>query len=264
MSTNHSVPDIILERLALGELSPEREEEVRKCLEQNPDQQERFDALITSNEEILSRYPAAVMGAEIRARAAKESVAAREWTLPRFAIPVLASAAVAVAALWILVPVSVERSIPHPAGVLDTVRSKGDTDPALFVYRKGQRKEQQLSNGARVRTGDVLQLKYAARGASNGVIFSVDGWGAVTLHFPTAPDKPTALNETGTHALAFSYELDDAPAFERFFFVTSTDSINVERVLASGRRLGASASGVLELPDNLSQSDFLLKKSDFE
>jgi hypothetical protein len=62
-------------------------------------------------------------------------------------------------------------------------------------------------------------------------------------------------------SLASAFELDDAPAFERFFFVTSPEPFAVAVVTEAAARLGPSgAGGRLELPPSLEQSTLLLRK----
>ncbi len=259
MSVVRRVPDIEIERLVLGELPSDREEEVRRLLDEESGGMERLDALQASNEEILAEYPSHQMAVQIRERAARSESAAPAKFRAWLALPAVAGTAAAFAMVWMLLP-SVDQKSPNSNE--EVIILKGSTDPALFVFRRSAGAEERLKEGARVKAGDVLQLKYAARGVAHGVIFSVDGSGAVSLHFPNAPDKSTALEKGKARALSFSYELDDAPSFERFFFVTSANPLDVKGVLDSGRKLGANETAPLALPENLAQSDFLLKKND--
>lgn len=64
-------------------------------------------------------------------------------------------------------------------------------------------------------------MSYVAAGRAHGVIVSIDGRGQVTLHFPADAGAPTALESGRAVPLSHSYELDDAPLFERFMFVTA-------------------------------------------
>ncbi len=262
MNAERRVLDIELEQLALGELGPQREKEVRQYLtEEEHGGAKRLADLETSNQEILMRYPPHLMASQIEERAARfdrtKSQKSRVW----FALPAFTAAAAAAALVWIFLPAVSPNTAPtSPIETPEVIIFKGPTEPTLFVFRKGPKEEELLKKGASIRAGDVLQIKYAARGDSYGVIFSIDGRGTVTLHFPNAPNGSTALKKGGAHALAFSYELDNAPGFERFFFVTSVKPIDVNEVLATGRRLGVKETERLDLPDGLVQSDFLLKK----
>jgi hypothetical protein len=113
-------------------------------------------------------------------------------------------------------------------------RAKGDAGFSVFLRRGPE--VQELKSGDPARPGDVLQLSYTAAGRAYGVILSIDGAGAVTLHYPEEPRSSTALTP-GTIALPHSYELDAAPEFERFFFLSSDRPISVEGALARARAL---------------------------
>jgi hypothetical protein len=69
------------------------------------------------------------------------------------------------------------------------------------------------------------------------VILSVDGRGVVTLHYPESEDKDPILDQYKKTFLSTSYELDDAPDFERFFFITSKSEIDVQAILNSAKVL---------------------------
>jgi hypothetical protein len=99
------------------------------------------------------------------------------------------------------------------------------------------------------------------------VIASVDGAGVVTLHHPVseaAPPEATALAARPT-ALPHAYALDDAPRFERFFFITADQPIDLQQSLGALRSLAHRADGAtasLELPAGLHQWSLRLRKPD--
>ena len=105
-----------------------------------------------------------------------------------------------------------------------------------------------------------MQISYVPKGATHGVIVSADGRGKVTLHFPPNASLPTVLKRKDRVPLPFSYELDDAPGFERFFFVTSAFPIPVGQVIRSAGTLGADPGRQLPLPPWLKQKELLLNK----
>ncbi len=262
MNKKRVVPDFFLEQLILGELPPEKEAEILRDLEAEPGGRDRLNRLRASDREILTVHPPESIAAEINRRLARTRPETR--TRPaRSRVWVLAPALAAAAVILFLVILPLERGprpgIPGSGLAPSTTRVKGS--PGLIIYRKVPQGVEELSHGSRVRPGDVLQLSYLAAGAAYGLIISIDGRGAVTLHFPASPADPTALGEAGAQPLPRAYELDDAPDFERFFFVTSDRPIKVETVLAAGRALGAEERNPLVLPDGLRQVDFLLSKS---
>jgi hypothetical protein len=82
----------------------------------------------------------------------------------------------------------------------------------------------------------VLQVSYVALGRPYGVIFSIDGAGVVTLHHPTSAEGEQALVDLdGAVPLPSAYELDDAPRFEKFFFVTALHPLDVTAILEKAR-----------------------------
>lgn len=157
------------------------------------------------------------------------------------------------------------RSPDRPAGEsappAETTRIKGDV--RLMAFRKAGDRVERLGPGATVRAGDLVQLRYNGGGRRHGLIASIDGAGAVTLHFPSSDDGPTNLGEKTTD-LPHAYALDDAPRFERFFFITDDEPIDVGRTLASLRALAGrpgSERALLDLPPRYRQVSLLLHKA---
>jgi hypothetical protein len=135
--------------------------------------------------------------------------------------------------------------------------------PALALLRKSERGSEALADGDVARPGDLVRIGYRAAGRAYGVILSIDGRGAVTLQLPTGGGRAAALQSGDTVLLGQSYELDDAPRAERFFFVTSDQPFDVAPVLdaarAAAKRSGAPPR-TLALPPPLEQFTFQLSK----
>ena len=265
MSEVKRVPDLLLERLALGELSAAEAARVRERVEAEPGGLERLAELERSDGEILERYAPRPMAARIEGRLAVEprAKAPRRWWIP--AAP-LAAAALAVA-VWVAMPEShkvevqkkVKNHTPHPpAHGAETERVKGR--PQLMVFRDVAGDDEHLEDGDVASAGDLLQVKYRAGDARYGVILSIDGRGGVTRHFPEETGGSTKLELGGAIALERSYELDDAPEFERFILVSSRQQIVVEDVVRAAAGLGDGAEDQLVLAEGLEQTSLLLKK----
>ncbi|HEY0840889.1 MAG TPA: ActD-like protein, partial [Vulgatibacter sp.] len=97
-----------------------------------------------------------------------------------------------------------------------------------------------------------------------GVIVSLDGAGAVTLHLPASGNASAALDAQGATPLPQAYELDDAPSFERFVLVASDSPFEVDTVLQAARTLvsGAdAATSPLALPEGLEQTSVVVRKT---
>jgi hypothetical protein len=150
--------------------------------------------------------------------------------------------------------------------VEDGERIKG-LRPALSLFRKTAAGSEALADGDRARQGDVIRVGYRASGRRYGVIVSLDGRGAVTRHLPEQGRLAAALEGGEVVLLAHAYELDDAPAWERFYFVTADEPFEVEAVEDAARRARvehaaavAQAPEALRLPKPLEQASFLLTK----
>ena len=154
---------------------------------------------------------------------------------------------------------------PGPAApVTDTDRIKG-LQPALAVYRRSARGTETLADGDVARPGDLLRLGYTAAGRAYGVIVSIDGRGAVTLHLPPNGARAASLGRDGQVLLDQAYELDDAPSWERFYFVTGDSAFEVAPIVDAARRCGGPRTcdrrpRRSQYPGELTQSTFSLQK----
>lgn len=241
------VPDLFVEQLLAGELSDLRAQEVRAALEAAGD--DRLALLERSNRELLTEFPPENVAPAVRLRAQRER-RSRPWM----------SALVAVVAV-VTLTVLVTPALLNPSSTPET-RLKGQA-PELQLHRLEGSDVDRLDAGEVAAQGDRIQLSYIAAGQRYGVIVSIDGRGAVTLHEPRSGALAAELRPGGEHVLDRSYELDDAPGFERFFFVTGAGSFPVEQVQSAAESLaerGDARTGVLELPAELSQESFLLDK----
>ncbi|MCE9668732.1 ActD-like protein [Myxococcus stipitatus] len=264
MNSPRRTPDWLLERIALGELPPEELAAARARLESEPDGPSRLAALEEDSRATLERLSPACVAREVEARFRRPVAPTRPaWVRPAWGLVPLA----ATVALFLVARPS-GTSTPGDdhgpvAGAFEPTRSKG-LSPRLEVHRQRGQGSEPLVDGARVGTGDRVQLSYIAAGKSHGVILSVDGRGSVTLHAPGEGATESApLEPSGTHHVEGAYELDDAPRFERFFFVTSEHPFALEPVLEAARTLAASAdahTASLSLAEDLTQVSFTLEK----
>ena len=108
--------------------------------------------------------------------------------------------------------------------------------PSLAVYRRTANGSETLADRTVARPGDVLRVGYHAAGRPYGVIFSMDGRGTVTMHLPAAGDHAVPLAREATTLLDQAYELDDAPLWERFYFVTGDSAFAAAPVVDAARR----------------------------
>ncbi|HVU51367.1 MAG TPA: ActD-like protein, partial [Polyangia bacterium] len=194
----------------------------------------------------------------LRLRAA-ERRPTRPWL---FALPLALAGA---AALGLIARPSTRAGTPRPEGdvVFETTEIKGASE--LRVYRHRASGDERLADGSRAAAGDLLQLAYRAPTDGFGALLSIDGRGHVTLHWPEPGAGGAArLSAKGEVRLPSAYELDDAPAFERFVFVSSPAPFDLKTVLDAAEALAARPADArarpLTLPAPLNQLSLALDK----
>jgi len=254
-----------LERYLLGELPRKRMEEIGRILGQDAELSGQLAALQKSGQDILQAYPPETVIPGIQRKF--QGLQVREETRPRskavrrllYASPVLVSALVFLFIVVFKAPVSEDTRIKGPESV-DLTKSQ------LLIYRKANDEVHLMRNGDSAHRGDLLQVAYVSAGDPCGVIFSIDGSGAVTLHYPDDDLSPAVLQPNKQVPLKTSYELDDAPEFERFFFITAPSEIDVAAILRQAERLAEKPErarlAALDLPKTYGQYSVLIKKGE--
>lgn len=274
-SHNGQLPGWKLERYLLQELPAEEMASVQRLVEGDPAQAARMEALRQSNEEILARYPAGWMSRQIERRAQAPAAVgdpgrglqvtwwSRLWPAPAAAV------LIALAAL----PLLRGGDEAGDAAVPLAIRLKG-AEAHLLLHRKTDEGGERLRDGALARQHDQIQFQYQAAGQAYGLILSIDGAAQVTRHFPEEGSGAAPLQQAGVVSLAFAYELDDAPGWERFYFITAADPFEVDAVMSAADKLAAAlgsspevgavaagpAADSLEVPAGLEQWIFTLRK----
>jgi len=266
-----------LEQLFIGELKQESKlEHIPEIVRQNMREEFRAEA-----EELFDRIPPRQFAEQLLEREKNNQLEQRQlhselslnraarswrrsddtgvhWPLTRV-LPIAAAAVFAV-----LVGILATYPSLQPGSDAPVERIKG-MEPALNIYRAEGEQARLLEDRDRAREYDLLQLEYNAAGYPYGVILSIDGRGTVTLHYPTAATRPPELN-SGSVLLPYSYQLDDAPEFERFFFLVSQKEFSLQRVLESAEEMAAGRnhgrSGTLELPADIKQYSIMILKED--
>lgn len=277
-----AVPDLLVEKLALGELSATEARSVRERLGDAADG--RLASLARSDEALLEEHPPSQVAADVQRRLARleqqeERSRGAGWLVWA---PVAAAAGLAV--VWWMsgstpsddqpgaqpdviaeaTPPVVPDKLPVADGGPEQILLKGD--PVLMIDRIEGGRPQRMATDAPVAAGDLLQVTYNAKGAQQGVVVSIDGAGVATLHYPEAETDSAKLDHGGPIPLTQSYELDDAPEFERFFFVTVDvvdPALDVARVMDAARTLASgdgARDGELTLPEGWRQQSTLLRK----
>lgn len=242
-----------LERLLAGSLPPDEARALEARLAEDPDAAARVAALRADDEAILRAHPPARVVAEIHRRLETDRRPSRAPLL------VFAAATAACALALVVVP-----GIAPRAETEDVVEERGKGGrPRLFVRRVAGGAAELLAHDASASAGNLLQLSFVAAG-KHACIVSLDGRGGATLHLPEAEDAPTTMSPGGEVGLPHAFQLDDAPAFERFVLVTAPAPIDVPAVLSAARALArepaGAASSSLPLPFPAEQTSLLLRK----
>lgn len=277
------VPDLLLERYALGELPEPQRIAIERRLAADPGLRARLEALRASDAELLASHPAESVARTLRNRhraeraeaefrdamraPARRGLFSAAWTRPLLtgalllvvtAVPVReflrghdahvvvtepgetaapaatvpgVSDATAAGAEPARVPDATPPSLPpKPAAkpADDGVRLKG-LDPGLALFRRTEQGAEALQPGAIVRAGDELRVGYRSGGFPYGAIYSVDGNGSVTRHWPVSGDSAGKL-EAGEPLLPAAFRLDAAPDYERFYLLVSTTRFSLHGV----------------------------------
>ncbi|MBL8785813.1 MAG: hypothetical protein JNJ59_12980 [Deltaproteobacteria bacterium] len=227
------VPEILVERLRLGELPPEVAARVRARLEARGELG-RVQALAADDAAILARHPSLPRHVLARvAGAPGRRAGAVRW------VPLLAVvAATMVLALRVPIEAGVPRSSSSAGDPTErtdlTDRVKGD--PALFVWReRAGASPVRVRDGDRAEAGDRLRLVFERGDFAAAALYSIDGRGTVTEHLAPGVAAPRVT-------LPSSFVLDDAPDFERFLLVLAREPFGDPELRALGSALEALAA----------------------
>jgi anti-sigma factor RsiW len=260
MTREQDVPDWLLERYRLSEVTDDQRLRVERALAADPSLEARLAALERETTAELEAHPPRVVVAAVRARLATEARPRPTWE-PALALAAPALLAVIAFGVWRAgVPVTAPNTAEGPG----TTRVKG-LRPQLLLFRKVGASTEALRAGAHAREGDVVQLAYQAGGQRYGVIVSVDGRGVVTEHLPRNERQAAALRAGGAVPLTTAYRLDDAPRFEVFYFVTADEPFATARVVAAAReavRASDAPPAAILLPPTFQQAQILLRKDE--
>lgn len=268
---NEIISEYYLERYVLEELPDEYAEEIRRQVTSDPELRAALKNIESSNRDILALYPPPTVKANLLARL--NEAQRKTVSFPfRWILTISSAFAVVLLFLFLILPALKEKAglEPFDSGQdLSLVKGIPKVDLSrtqLLIYRKVNDQVEILTDGKRAVTGDLLQLAYVAAKESYGMILSIDGRGGITLHFPDERGGSTKLDQNKKSLLPHAIELDDAPGFERFFFITSESRIDVEDVLKRAESLAKDPEWVkraaLDLSEGLNQYSVLILKGE--
>lgn len=263
-----TISEYYLERYALGELPEEEKDEISQLAESVPEIHDALEEIKSSNRDILALYPPFKVQASLMTGIVETP---KKYFPLKLVLGISSLAAAFLIFILILpqfknkpriMPTNAEREVALVKGIPKVDLSQTQ----LLVYRQIQDKVEILSDGEQANTGDLLQLAYVSAGDTYGMILSIDGRGIVTLHLPERQGRSTKLESGKQCLLPNAIELDDAPEFERFFFVTSNSPIDVGGVLQEAQELARNPADVpqqnIDLPESFNQYSVLILKGE--
>ncbi len=269
---NSKLPDIVLERYLLNELPEEKAREVEITIRENPELTARLHELKKSNREILEEY-----SPEVQSRIILDAYEREKRNVPpkpSFSLTAFLKLAVPAGALALFIVsfLFTEAEKKEDIWNRDIVNNNGEitrvkgSENILSIYRKTGERIKALKDGDTARNNDLLQIAYRVTTGRYAVILSIDGRSSVTLHLPQQTGGTDKVDQGKTVYLKNSYELDDAPDFERFFLLVSKEKINIDRIVGLAEVLAKNRerakTGKLDAGKNIREISFILYKKD--
>ncbi|MCR5217087.1 hypothetical protein [Treponema sp.] len=217
------IPQLLLEEILLGE----KNEKDYYQLYGKDELTKALDQLRESDEEIIKTYPVDLAEDKYFKALLKKRTTSRAgktvYTLVKFS-------AAAILVLAFAFPVLLKGK-EHTVPVSDGIRIKGNGSNKIRLYCQEGKDVVQLKNGELAEENDLIQITYVPGLYDYGIIFSVDGNGNITRHFPEQGWEAAKLEKTGEEVpLPFSYSLDNAPDYECFIFAASNKSFNLSDI----------------------------------
>lgn len=229
------IPDWKLERYLTGDLPESDMREIREMEAADEIFANRVKMLREDSEAILRKLPYDRLAERLDSLPGRDTYGHGKPV--NFGIVKFAAAAALVLAVM-TVAVFSQRSISQDGGTVlanradgaqtmevamvdqnDGLRIKG-LSARMEVWKKTGDSAVQMENLGEAREGDEIQLRYAVAEKCFGLLFSMDGNGTITMHMGEG-NRAIGLEPGKMTTLPFAYKLDNAPKFEKFFFLTS-------------------------------------------
>ena len=241
------IPDWKLEKYLTGDLPAEEMREIREMEATDEIFAGRVKMLREDNAAILKKLPFEKLSEKIAMMPGRSNAGADNTVRVNFKLVKLAAAAALVLAV-VTVALFSQRSLSEQGGTVlannanmansvngaqvmevamvdasgagdDGLRIKG-LSARMEVWKKTGDSAVQMENLGEAHEGDEIQLRYAVAEKCFGLLFSMDGNGTITMHMGHE-NRAVELEPGKMITLPFAYKLDNAPKFEKFFFLTS-------------------------------------------
>lgn len=237
------IPDWKLEKYLTGDLPAEEMHEIREMEAIDEIFAGRVKMLREDNAAILKKLPFEKLSEKIAMMPGRSNAGAGNTVRVNFKLVKFAAAAALVLAV-VTVALFSQRSLSEQSGTVlataantqlmevamadqnDDVRIKG-LSARMEVWKKTGDSAVQMENLGEAREGDEIQLRYAVAEKCFGLLFSMDGNGTITMHMGHE-NRAVELEPGKMTTLPFAYKLDNAPKFEKFFFLTSKSEFELD------------------------------------
>ncbi len=244
------IPDWKLEKYLTGDLPAEEMREIREMEATDEIFASRVKMLREDNAAILKRLPFEKLSEKIATMPGRSNAGAGNTVRVNFKLVKLAAAALVLAV--VTAALFSQRSLSEQGGTVlannanmansvngaqamevamadvsgdDGLRIKG-LSARMEVWKKTGDSAVQMENLGEAREGDEIQLRYAVAEKCFGLLVSMDGNGTITMHMGHE-NRAVELEPGKMTTLPFAYKLDNAPKFEKFFFLTSKDEFEL-------------------------------------
>ncbi len=231
------IPDWKIERFLTGDLPEEEMKKIQNLEATDEIFAQRIKLLREDNMAILNKLPFETLSEKIAEAKAESAPRTLNFSIVKFASAAVLVLAVALVALMsqretVVAGTDVAQAnggAPAQVALLETqsdTRIKG-MEARMEVWKKTPAGIVQLNNLDEAREGDEIQLRFAVPEKCFGLLFSMDGNGALTMHMGDGANA-IELAPGKMNSLPFAYKLDNAPHFEKFFLVTSQQEFAVD------------------------------------
>ena len=236
------ISDFKLEQWLQGELSAKESERIESAIQSDPVVHNRVEEMKRQGQELLDQYPPNAFRRDVEQKwkrlvAQEAHQETSQWILGSWK-PFAGVLAVCLAIFVIVPPFLGEEE--SGSGGDNSYRIKGDAVHLMVHLVENDTQKQQLVGGERVQAGDRIQLSIRQAKGRSFVVFSIDGSGVLTPHYPMG-DK-AKREEKPFFSLPTSYQLDDAPAFETFYLVSAEEELIKSDLLAKAKQALKSTS----------------------
>ena len=240
------ITDFDIEQFILGELESEKRDFILNELNSSAELRSKIAKIKLANEKFLEENPAHLMATQIENESLRKELDKPLYSSKWFAIPTVTL----VLLMTFIIPGEYFSQEGNVVGVWSSSsyeeRIKGE-EFSMQIHRKTSNSVSLLSDSMKVSEGDLLQISIKYMASTFASVLSVDGRGVVTTHFPNEGSQGELKNQ-GLYILPFSYELDDAPKFEKFYLITSDTPVNLDSLSDSvkkGNIVGAEQEVIL-------------------